>query len=75
MFLSFSGGKDSTIVHYLLDMAIPTNKIKRVFIDTGIEYDAIRKYVLDLQAKDNRIEIIKPAKPIIATLEKIRIPL
>ena len=36
-YLSFSGGKDSTILHYLLDMALPNNEIPRVYIDTGIE--------------------------------------
>lgn len=30
-YLSFSGGKDSTVVHHLLDMALPENKIPRVF--------------------------------------------
>jgi predicted phosphoadenosine phosphosulfate sulfurtransferase len=29
-YLSFSGGKDSTILHHLIDMAIPNNKIPRV---------------------------------------------
>lgn len=37
-YLSFSGGKDSTVVHHLLDMALPDNKIPRVFCNTGIEY-------------------------------------
>lgn len=37
-YLSFSGGKDSTVVHHLLDMALPENKIPRVYINTGIEY-------------------------------------
>ena len=40
-YLSFSGGKDSTVLHYLLDEAIPGNKIPRVFINTGIEYKDI----------------------------------
>lgn len=47
-YLSFSGGKDSTILHYLLDMALPNNRIPRVFIDTGIEYQMIRDFVLGL---------------------------
>ena len=42
-YLSFSGGKDSTILHYLLDMALPNNKIPRVYIDTGIEYRMVRE--------------------------------
>lgn len=37
-YLSFSGGKDSLIVHHLLDLAIPNNKIPRVYINIGIEY-------------------------------------
>lgn len=37
-YLSFSGGKDSTVVHHLLDMALPNNKIPRVYDNTGIEY-------------------------------------
>lgn len=44
-YLSFSGGKDSTVVHHLLDMAIPGNRIPRVFSNTGIEYNAIVEFV------------------------------
>lgn len=29
-YLSFSGGKDSTVLHYLLDIALPNNQIPRV---------------------------------------------
>lgn len=44
-YLSFSGGKDSTVVHHLLDMALPENRIPRVFSNTGIEYNAIVEIV------------------------------
>ena len=44
-YLSFSGGKDSTVVHHLLDMALPENRIPRVFSNTGIEYNAIVEFV------------------------------
>ena len=73
-YLSFSGGKDSTILHYLLDMALPNNNIPRVFIDTGIEYNMIREFVFDLANKDKRFIILKPTKPIKATLEKYGYP-
>ena len=43
-YISFSGGKDSTVVHNLVDMALPGNRIPRVFINTGIEYNAIVKF-------------------------------
>ena len=40
-YISFSGGKDSTVLHYLLDKALPNNKIPRVYFNTGIEYKDI----------------------------------
>lgn len=73
-YLSFSGGKDSTILHYLLDMALPNNKIPRVFIDTGIEYQKIREFVLNLAKEDDRFVILKPSKPIKQTLDKVGYP-
>lgn len=73
-YLSFSGGKDSTILHYLLDLALPNNKIPRVYINTGIEYTSIIDFVKSLQEKDNRIEIIQPSVPIKKMLEKYGYP-
>ena len=72
--LSFSGGRDSTVLHYLLDLALPNNNIKRIFIDTGIEFQAITSFVKKLQENDNRIIIIKPTKNIVDTLETYGYP-
>lgn len=44
-YLSFSGGKDSTVLSALLDMAIPGNTIPRVYANTGIEYRLILDFV------------------------------
>ncbi len=57
-YISFSGGKDSTILHYLIDLALPNNNIPRIYINTGIEYSDIRKYVVELSKADSRIKII-----------------
>ena len=73
-YLSFSGGKDSTILHYLLDQALPNNQIPRVFINTGIEYQAIVDFVKDLASKDNRFVILQPTQPIRPMLEKYGYP-
>lgn len=73
-YLSFSGGKDSTILHRMLDMAVPNNRIPRVFIDTGIEYSAIRTFVGSLASEDDRFVIVKPNKPIKAVLERYGYP-
>lgn len=69
-YIAFSGGKDSTALHYLIDMAIPNNNIPRVYIDTGIEYQMIKEFVYNLALNDKRIIIIKPSKPIKKTLEE-----
>lgn len=44
-YISFSGGKDSTVLSHLIDEAIPNNNYDRVFINTGIEYNKIVDFV------------------------------
>ena len=73
-YISFSGGKDSTILHYLVDMALPDNKIPRVFINTGIEYKYIVEFVNELASKDDRFVILKPTQAIKPMLEKVGYP-
>ncbi|WP_071177684.1 phosphoadenosine phosphosulfate reductase domain-containing protein [Butyrivibrio hungatei] len=69
-FISFSGGKDSTVLSALIDLAIPGNRIPRVFVNTGIELNMIRDFVFDLEKKDERLVIIKPQVAIKPMLEK-----
>lgn len=69
-YISFSGGKDSTVLHHLVDMALPENKIPRVYINTGIEYHDVVRFVEKLQKNDERIVIINNTKNIKATLEE-----
>lgn len=73
-YLSFSGGKDSTILHYLLDLAIPNNKIPRLFINTGMEFVDIVKFVRELQNTDDRIVIINSGLPITKMLQNYGYP-
>lgn len=73
-FLSFSGGKDSTILHYLIDMAIPENKIPRVYSNTGIEYKKNVEFVKNLASKDDRFIILNPSVKIKKTLDKYGYP-
>jgi len=63
-YLSFSGGKDSTVLSALVDLAIPDNKIPRAYADTGIELNMIRDFVIEMQKSDDRIILIKPSVPI-----------
>lgn len=73
-YISFSGGKDSTILHYLVDQALPNNRIPRVFINTGIEYNDIVSFVKSMAEKDDRFIIITPKIPIKQMLKKYGYP-
>lgn len=68
-YISYSGGKDSNVMHALFDMALPNNKIPRVYCDTGIELNAVRDFVKQKAAEDNRFVIIQPKVPIKKMLE------
>ena len=74
-YMSFSGGKDSTVLHNLVDMAMPGNRIPRVFSNTGIEYNAIVEYVREREREDDRFVIILPKQNIKQTLEKVGYPI
>lgn len=71
-YIAFSGGKDSTVVSALIDMALPDNKIPRVYADTGIEYNLIRDFVKSIN--DDRYVIIRPSKSIKETLNEFGYP-
>ena len=73
-YISFSGGKDSSVLSKLFDLAIPGNSIPRVFINTGIEYNMIVDFVKDCKEHDERIIIIKPSQDIKHVLEKYGYP-
>lgn len=69
-YISFSGGKDSTVLSALVDMALPDNKIPRVYANTGIELNMIRDFVFDMAKADDRVVILKPSVSIKPMLEK-----
>lgn len=56
-FISFSGGKDSTVLSRIIDEALPGNKIPRVFFNTGIEYKEILRFVRQKALEDSRFII------------------
>lgn len=73
-YLSFSGGKDSVVVHHLLDLAFPDNKIPRVYFNTGIEYNDVVKFVKRLAAADHRIVIVNSKVNIKQMLNEVGYP-
>lgn len=68
-YISFSGGKDSTVLSFLIDLALPDNQIPRVFANTGIDLNLVRIFVFDKIAKDKRFCSIQPTVNIKKMLE------
>lgn len=68
IYLSFSGGKDSTVLAHLIMMAnLPVN-IPFVFANTGIEMDATLRFVKEFPY--NNVVIVKPRKPFAQVLKE-----
>ena len=73
-YISFSGGKDSMILHTLMDMALPENEIPRVYVNTGIEYKLMVDFVKSIAAQDSRIQIITPEVSVTKVQQKYGYP-
>lgn len=67
IYLSFSGGKDSTIVAELIKMANLPTDIPFVFADTGIEFNATTNFVKSYDY--NNMVVVKPRKPFAKVLK------
>lgn len=68
VYVSFSGGKDSTVLLDIARRLYPN--IKAAFIDTGLEYPEIRKFV---QKFDN-VDWLKPKLTFRQVIEKYGYP-
>ena len=68
-YVSFSGGKDSTVLLHIVREMYPD--IEAVFVDTGLEYPEIRKFV---KTFDN-VTILRPEMRFDKVLEKYGYPI
>lgn len=68
-YISFSGGKDSTVLLHLVRELYPD--IEGVFVDTGLEYPEIRKFVKTFE----NVTILRPEMRFDKVLEKYGYPI
>jgi len=65
MYVSFSGGKDSTVLVDLVRNECGLTDVPIVFVDTGLEYPEVRSFALSIAD-----EIVKPKMTFKAVIEK-----
>ena len=69
VYVSFSGGKDSTVLLHIARQVYPD--IKAMFVDTGLEYPEIREFVKTI---DN-VDIIRPSMNFKKVIEQYGYPI
>lgn len=70
VYLSLSGGKDSTVLSHIIDGFFPDNHIPRVHVRTGLEYPEIEKFC----EKFHDLVILKPKMTFKQVIEKYGYP-
>ena len=68
VYVSFSGGKDSTVLLHIARQIYPD--MKACFVDTGLEYPEIREFV---KTFDN-VDIVRPSMNFKQVIEKYGYP-
>ena len=63
VFVSFSGGKDSTVLKHIVDGMY--DDVPALFVNTGLEYPEIQRFVMDVKAGkwdcfNTDVEIVRP---------------
>ena len=69
VYLSFSGGKDSTVLLHIAREMYPN--LKAVFVDTGLEYPEIRQFVKRFE----NVDIVRPKMGFKKVVEKFGFPI
>jgi 3'-phosphoadenosine 5'-phosphosulfate sulfotransferase (PAPS reductase)/FAD synthetase len=69
VYVSFSGGKDSTVLLHLVRNLFPN--VEAVFLDTGIEYPEVREFIKSIE----NVTIIKPKIPFTKVIEQYGYPI
>ena len=65
VYVSFSGGKDSTVLKHIVDNTPGVYDVPAVFVNTGLEYPEIQRFVKEVKAGkydcfNSNVEIVRP---------------
>lgn len=65
VYVAFSGGKDSTVLKHIVDNTPGVYDVPAVFVNTGLEYPEIQRFVKDVKAGkfpcfNTNVEIVRP---------------
>jgi 3'-phosphoadenosine 5'-phosphosulfate sulfotransferase (PAPS reductase)/FAD synthetase len=65
VYVSFSGGKDSTVLKHIVDNMAGVYDVPAVFVNTGLEYPEIQRFIKDIKAGkypcfNPNVEILRP---------------
>lgn len=71
VYLSFSGGKDSTVLKHIIENTSGVHDVPNVFINTGLEYPEIQNFV----RKCDNVTIIRPEKSFKEIIEEYGYPI
>ena len=79
VYVSFSGGKDSTVLKHLVDSTPGVYDVPAVFVNTGLEYPEIQQFVRDVKSGkwdcfNPNVEIIRPKMRFDEVLKKYGYP-
>ena len=79
VYVSFSGGKDSTVLKHIVDNTSGVYDVPAVFVNTGLEYPEIQRFVKDVKAGkwdcfNSNVEIIRPEMRFDEVLKKYGYP-
>ena len=63
VYVSFSGGKDSTVLKHIVDSMY--DDVPALFVNTGLEYPEIQKFVKEIKSGkydcfNSDVEIVRP---------------
>lgn len=71
VYVSFSGGKDSTVLLHIVREVMGYKNVPAMFVDTGLEYPEIREFV---KTFDN-VDIVKPSMNFKQVIQKYGYPI